>query len=312
MIVTKTGDRLDGRLPWIWNGKNDSAHLTGTLSDRAIAMTLQPPSIGGFTLTFEGIKSSSAQKADPEDNKNQGDAEAFSGAVNADGVCRRFNGTFTLTPIKRLAPSSDIKQTPLFYKPFELEFLTTNYFDHNMPRQFQDDNGYLVSWDGQQRPIGSPGAGIDGHGGYDWVLPEGTPLLAVADGTVTFAGEGQSFFCPPLNKDTSGLGLYIEHQVPNGDRLESEYLHLSHLDVVPGQPVKAGQVIGLSGNTGCSTGPHLHFGVYRITKNQQRVLIDPFGWTAASPDPWSQESFGDESMWLWQDNQAPVLYEYGR
>ena len=312
MIVTKTSDRLEGRLPWIWNGMNDAARLTGTVSGNAIAMTLQPPSIGGFSLIFEGIKSHSNQGENPQAEKSQGDAETFSGQVNADGVCRRFNGTFTLTPIKRLTPSPDVKQVPFFYKPFELEFLTTNYFDHNVPLQFHDDNGYLVSWDGQQRPIGSPGAGIDGHGGYDWVLPEGTPLLAVADGIVNVAGESQSFFCPPLNRETSGLEVSIDHQAPNGDRLASEYLHLSRLDGVPGQSVKAGQVIGLSGNTGCSTGPHLHFGVYRMTNTQQWILIDPFGWNAASPDPWSRNSFENESMWLWQANQAPVLYEYGR
>lgn len=312
MIVTKTRDRLEGRLPWIWNGMNDAAHLTGTMSGDAITMTLQPPPIGGFALIFEGIKATYNEGEHHPGEKSQEDTEAFAGQVSADGMCRRFNSTFTLTPIKRLTPSPDVKQTPFFYKPFELEFLTTNYFDHNVPRQFQDDNGYLVSWDGQQRPIGSPGAGIDGHGGYDWVLPEGTPLLAVADGIVYGAGEGQSFFCPPLNRETSGLELSIDHQTPNGDRLVSEYLHLSRIDVLPGQSVKAGQVIGLSGNTGCSTGPHLHFGVYRLTKTQQWILVDPFGWNATSPDPWSKDSFGNESMWLWQDNQAPVLYEYGR
>ncbi|MEM7772387.1 MAG: M23 family metallopeptidase [Cyanobacteria bacterium P01_E01_bin.6] len=302
MLLSMRGDRLEGKLPWVWNNQHDAATLIGTVTDTAITMTLTPPSIGGFEVAFSGT----SDKATP------GSSTAFSGKVNAKDACQKQNGTFTLNRIERSNPDSQASHLPLFQKPFDLEFLTTNYFDHQVPRQFQDNNGYLMTWAGQQLSIGSPGAGIDGHAGYDWSTPEGTPLLSVADGVIHTAGKSESFFCPPLNQETAGLEVYIEHSAPNGDRFASEYIHLSRIDVVAGQSVKAGQVIGLSGNTGCSTGPHLHFGVYRISRSQEWTIVDPYGWTAASLDPWSRDADGAESLWLWKEGQAPVLYEYGR
>ena len=55
-------------------------------------------------------------------------------------------------------------------------------------------------------------------------------------------------------------GKWIMLRHPNG--LSTLYAHLSLIDVVPGQQVRAGQTIAYSGNTGYTTGPHLHFGVY--------------------------------------------------
>ncbi len=304
MILTWQDNHLDGKLPWVWNNQQGAATLTGTISSGAIAMTLEPPAMGGFAMSFEGQQSETA-------GSSSGGTASFSGTVNPKGVCRQQQGGFTLTPLPRLTPSPQMKQRLLFSRPFELEYLMTNYFDHDVPRQFQDTNGYIVNWDGKSLPVGSLGASIDGHGGYDWALPEGTPLLAVADGTVTFAGNSQPFFCPLLNQETVGLEVYIDHPTPEGDRFESEYIHLSRVDVAPGQMAKAGEVIGLSGNTGCSTGPHLHFGVYHH-RRQRTVLVDPYGWAAPTPDPWQSDRSGTESLWLWRDGQAPILYEYGR
>ncbi|MCL1464234.1 M23 family metallopeptidase [Argonema galeatum A003/A1] len=152
---------------------------------------------------------------------------------------------------------------------------------------------------------------MDGHEGYDWLMPEGTPLLAVAPGVVSFAGEGQPFRCPPLgNRTVTGLYLYIIHTAPNGERFQSEYVHLSRIGVQNGQPVRSGQQIGLSGNTGCSTAPHLHFGVRRLTNtnNGQPTLIDPYGWSGNNPDPWSQNPNGANSVMLWKKGQAPRIF----
>lgn len=85
-----------------------------------------------------------------------------------------------------------------------------------------------------------------GHTGIDYACPTGTEILASADGTVTFVG----------NLDT-GYGKYIRIQHPDGN--VTLYAHLSKVFVREGQNVKQGQVIGLSGSTGNSTGPHLHF-----------------------------------------------------
>ncbi|MFG2194783.1 M23 family metallopeptidase [Streptomyces sp. NPDC048639] len=83
------------------------------------------------------------------------------------------------------------------------------------------------------------------HSGQDLVVPTGTPVKAAHGGTIVEAGWGGSY----------GNNIVIKH----GDRTYTQYGHLSQLGVSPGQTVKTGQVIGKSGSTGNSTGPHLHF-----------------------------------------------------
>ncbi|MFE4533837.1 peptidoglycan DD-metalloendopeptidase family protein [Streptomyces scopuliridis] len=83
------------------------------------------------------------------------------------------------------------------------------------------------------------------HTGVDFSASSGTSVKAVGDGTVVTAGWGGSY----------GNQVVIQHS----DGMYSQYAHLSSLDVSEGQTVSAGQQIGLSGSTGNSTGPHLHF-----------------------------------------------------
>ncbi|MGW9192510.1 peptidoglycan DD-metalloendopeptidase family protein [Micromonospora chersina] len=101
------------------------------------------------------------------------------------------------------------------------------------------------------------------HPGVDLAAPIGTPILAAADGRVSRAGW------------YGGYGNYtcIDHGRADGQRLSTCYGHQSKLMVSPGQRVHAGQVIGLVGSTGASTGPHLHFEV-RLGGRP----VDPLPW----------------------------------
>lgn len=83
------------------------------------------------------------------------------------------------------------------------------------------------------------------HKGIDWATPVGTAVMASCGGTVTKAGWGSGY----------GYVVYIDH----GDGRQTRYGHLSKVLVKAGQKVSQGQKIALSGNTGRSTGPHLHF-----------------------------------------------------
>lgn len=85
-----------------------------------------------------------------------------------------------------------------------------------------------------------------GHRGIDIALPEGNLVYASDTGTVTFA-----------NHDTWGYGNLIV--LNHGNGFETFYAHLSTINVSPGQIVNQGNVIGATGNTGNSSGPHLHF-----------------------------------------------------
>jgi hypothetical protein len=91
--------------------------------------------------------------------------------------------------------------------------------------------------------------GFPGHEGIDWAIPVGTPIYAVADGEVFYINQ---------DPNASPYGIYVRmrHQ---GGAYETIYAHLSQVMVGLHQTVTAGHVIALSGNTGRSTGPHLHF-----------------------------------------------------
>jgi murein DD-endopeptidase MepM/ murein hydrolase activator NlpD len=173
-----------------------------------------------------------------------------------------------------LQPSPCNETMPIFQPPFVGDFVTSNFMDHNVPLQFQANNGAFVSYCGGANGRG----GIDGHSGYDWLLPHGSPVLAVAAGTVRFAGTDPPFFCPTLGRDvTDQMVVLIDHTSPNGEALTSVYVHLSQITVRAGQTVGGGQEIGLSGNTGCSTQAHLHFEVRRAGTSGTAVT-DPYGW----------------------------------
>ena len=90
------------------------------------------------------------------------------------------------------------------------------------------------------------------HSGTDIAAPEGTPILAAADGTVTIA-----------NALDSWGGSYGYHvKLDHGGGLTTLYAHCSSICVTVGQQVKAGQVIAYVGHTGRATGPHLHFEIH--------------------------------------------------
>jgi murein DD-endopeptidase MepM/ murein hydrolase activator NlpD len=204
----------------------------------------------------------------------------------------------------------DVVRIPAFQRPFAGDFLMSNFMDHDVPFEFVDDNGRFTTFWGEVHA--KTGRMIDGHSGYDWTMPTGTPLLAVAAGTViTAATSNTPFFCPILNKDVSDMmSVGILHTLPGGVSVITRYLHLSRLDVSVGQVVEAGTQIGLSGNTGCSGGPHLHFETYRSstqTKTGRTTTIDPFGWAASSADPWEAHAEGAQSIYLWKGGEAPPL-----
>jgi murein DD-endopeptidase MepM/ murein hydrolase activator NlpD len=113
------------------------------------------------------------------------------------------------------------------------------------------------------------------HLGVDYGAPIGTPVRTVGDGLVEFAGW------------QNGYGNVI--QIGHGNARSTLYAHLSRIDVKRGQRVEQGQRIGAVGNTGWSTGPHLHFefrvnGAHqdpvKIAKASEPVTLEPAARTA--------------------------------
>ena len=104
------------------------------------------------------------------------------------------------------------------------------------------------------------------HRGVDIVVPTGTPVYAMSPGDVRFAGTMTDF----------GLVVWVDHQ----DAILTIYAHLSAILVVEGQRVTKDEVVGLSGQSGNATGPHLHFEI-RGRGHQ----VDPVAMLGGPPGP---------------------------
>jgi murein DD-endopeptidase MepM/ murein hydrolase activator NlpD len=103
------------------------------------------------------------------------------------------------------------------------------------------DSGFGV----RRNPFG--GSSYESHEGQDIEALIGTPVRAAASGTIIIAGCQRGY----------GNVVYIDH----GNGISTRYGHLSHIDVEVGQSIKQGDLLGLVGSTGRSTGPHLHYEV---------------------------------------------------
>jgi len=137
----------------------------------------------------------------------------------------------------------------------------TSWMDHHYPDRQSD--GIMIRFDG------ATGYAYDGHRGTDFAVPSNTPVVAADDGTVIYSEWS----------DSGGWGVVMDHAY---DR--TAYFHNNQLFVYPGQHVSRGQLIALSGSTGNSTGPHVHFEVRDLLTPWHS--IDPYGWTGPGPDPW--------------------------
>jgi len=117
---------------------------------------------------------------------------------------------------------------------------------------------------GQRRSPWAPNSEF--HSGIDIGAPIGTPVRAPAPGVVAFAGPHAEF----------GVTLIIDH----GNDTRSLYGHLSKLHVALDQQVKRGETVALTGNTGRSSGPHLH---YEIQVKSQPVNPHSYIWEDPGP-----------------------------
>jgi len=168
------------------------------------------------------------------------------------------------------------------------------------------------SGDSVARPIGAPVAGhitsgfgmrfhpILGytrmHAGIDFGARYGSPIYAVADGLVVFAGRH------------GGHGNYV--RLDHGGGHGTGYAHMSRIAVAPGTRVHAGEVIGYVGSTGLSTGPHLHFEAYRGGR-----VVDPAGLRFASMpriDPRDAAAFRQRLAVLTAVPSGAALAPFGR
>jgi murein DD-endopeptidase MepM/ murein hydrolase activator NlpD len=106
------------------------------------------------------------------------------------------------------------------------------------------------------------------HWGMDFSAPTGTEIFATGDGTVTKVDKGRRGY---------GKHVVIDH----GYGYKTLYAHMSEIDVRRGQKVKRGDVIGLVGNTGISSAPHLH---YEVMKDGKKINPANFYFNDLTPE----------------------------
>ncbi len=128
-------------------------------------------------------------------------------------------------------------------------------------------NGRLMDGFGHRSdPLSGEG---EMHKGVDISAPQGTPVKSTADGMVVFAGWNAGY----------GRCVIIEH----GNNYQTLYGHLSRVDAIEGEEIRQGDVLGLVGTSGHSTGPHLHYEVHigSTPVNPYRFLARPATLNAA-------------------------------
>lgn len=159
----------------------------------------------------------------------------------------------TLRNQKHVSP--DPEQLKRFEREYAVQMKAYAQFRDQIPSNIRLDRpvqGRLSSPFGLRRFFN--GEERNAHSGLDFAVPTGTPVKAPADGVVTIVDD---FYF-------NGKTVFIDH----GHGLVTMYCHLSAQDVMVGQTVKRGQVIGKVGATGRATGPHLH---WNVSLNNQRV-----------------------------------------
>jgi len=181
------------------------------------------------------------------------------------GLSKRLEGTNDITTEGPLVPSY---QESLEEYNF-LKSANFSRFHHEFARAWQQNvipsmwpvNGVLLSRFGdRQDPFSGEGAF---HKGVDITAAMGTPVHAAADGVVYQA------------EYSSGWGRMVV--IDHGNGMRTLYAHLSRYEVIPGQEIRRGAVLGFSGQSGKATSPHLHFEVRR-----GGVAVNPYPYLARS------------------------------
>lgn len=133
------------------------------------------------------------------------------------------------------------------------------------------------------------------HDGIDLAAPIGTPIRAVASGKVTYARNSAGDNAAGSNWAIGGGNVV---NIDIGGNKTTQYAHLASVNVLSGQTVRKGQVIGTVGQTGNATGPHLHFGLWDRSANK---MVNPTAFLIAAASGWTNPGVTDQQLGGWGD-----------
>lgn len=230
------------------------------LSRKPIAVDDTPLRVRG-TVGSQGIYRSARAAGAPAD-AIQAYLKVIAGRTNLGSI--RATDEFDIIINYRRAETGEVKVGTLIYAGIDrdgksaIQMLKWTVGDNT---QWFEASGVGESKGALSRPVNGPVTSGFGprrhpilgyrrmHSGLDFKAGYGTPIYAVTDGVVAFAGR------------KGGYGNFV--QLNHGGGLASGYGHMSRFAVSSGSRVRRGQIIGYVGSTGLSTGPHLHYELYR-------------------------------------------------
>lgn len=189
----------------------------------------------------------------------------------------------TIVPFRFVLPTPGAEpvsgwRPPLYPVPWAVSAYDHFYF----ARPIAADN---VNWPLAEYRYGGVFFADVVHTGVDIDANMGTPILAAGPGTVVSADWGLYTEAPGNIDDPYGQAVVVRHDFGyKGQTLYTVYAHMSKIIAVVGQHVETGDVLGLVGDTGATTGPHLHFEV-RLDRNTFYTTYNPELWTAP-PQGW--------------------------
>jgi murein DD-endopeptidase MepM/ murein hydrolase activator NlpD len=219
-----------------------------------------------YTLAF--TPSTETRYADPTDANGDGDFEPYDWNVLAVTLTAR---SFTDIALSRLSGDEYAHYALLLQTKGSRQYIANPFGDLNWLSYVTSCYGYRI------HPISGE---KNCHKGVDIALPTGTPILSGQDGTVTFAGYSGDYGNAVVIEDDKGL--------------VSKYAHCDTLNVTAGQTVKTGDIIAAVGNTGASTGAHLHLEILKDGRYLNPLyycdsgspnLAPAYGYAGAAPEP---------------------------
>jgi murein DD-endopeptidase MepM/ murein hydrolase activator NlpD len=225
--------------------KKQIADLKQQLQLRVDAMAMRLGEVNAHVIRLDALGKRLTEMADIDSREFNFDRDPPRGGPEGDGEGMSAQIPDLSDKLALLEQSVDLRETQL--SALENVILARELHEEIHPEGRPVANGFISSYFGERA---DPFDGLEAfHKGVDFAGAPGSPVVAVAAGVVTWAGE------------RTGYGKLIE--INHGDGFATRYAHNERTLVSVGQTVKRGERIALMGSTGRSTGPHVHFEVLR-------------------------------------------------
>ncbi|HEV8018460.1 MAG TPA: M23 family metallopeptidase [Steroidobacteraceae bacterium] len=225
--------------------KQQIAELRQQLQLRVDAMALRLGEMNAHVIRLDALGKRLTEMADIDSREFNFDRDPPSGGPEGEGegVSAQIPDLSAL--LTQLEQRVDLRESQL--TALENVILARDLKQQIHPEGRPVRSGFISSYFGERA---DPFDGLEAfHKGVDFAGAAGSPIVAVAAGVVTWAGE------------RAGYGKLVE--INHGDGFLTRYAHNERMLVSVGQTVKRGELVALMGSTGRSTGPHVHFEVVR-------------------------------------------------